>query len=375
MPLESRNYRIISRLLKPYVSHIAPRSLTIPLSRGRAYGTIIPNNDPEEFYRYSAQKWLWNEPVQLLCRYVQFNIDALIHVAEEAAGHGSVCVDVSKLPEGNSNKVFVVTMQDGKQLIVKFPNPNSGPVHYTTASEVATMQFVREKLHIPVPKVLGYCSRPSESKLGVEYIIMEKAPGIELGRIWENLKSRDKFSIVKQIAAITCTLARAQFPYHGALYRRQDVTRSESFVLDDEFAIGPTTGRAWFDNRRAEVEVPRGPWTSAEIAMKALVQREIASREIPILPPRHSARHIWRSRWLPSNQGSETICSTRFPQNMSSSSPQRREALYRCALAQRPSHAQHIRRQRKPISDYEHYRLARHTYLSHVPDLPSSLLD
>lgn len=99
--------------------------------------------DPEGFYRYSAQKWLWNEPAQLLCRHVQFNIDALIHVAEEAAGHGSVCVDVSKLPEGNSNKVFAVTMQDGKQLIVKIPNPNSGPSHYTTASEVATMQFVR----------------------------------------------------------------------------------------------------------------------------------------------------------------------------------------------------------------------------------------
>jgi hypothetical protein len=88
---------------------------------------------------------------------------------------------------------------------------------------------------------------------------MEKAPGVELGQIWEDLKSRDKLSIVKQIAAITCTLARSQFPYHGALYRRQDVSQSESFFLDDEFAIGPTTGRAWFDNRRAEVEVPRGP--------------------------------------------------------------------------------------------------------------------
>lgn len=99
--------------------------------------------DPKELYRYSAQKWLWNEPAQLLSRYVQFNMDALIHVAEEAAGQGSVCVNVSKLPEGNSNKVFVVTMEDGKQLIVKLPNPNSGPVHYTTASEVATMQFVR----------------------------------------------------------------------------------------------------------------------------------------------------------------------------------------------------------------------------------------
>ena len=88
---------------------------------------------------------------------------------------------------------------------------------------------------------------------------MEKAPGIELGKIWEDLKSRDKLSIMEQIATITCTLARSQFSYHGALYKRQDVTRSESFILDDEFAIRPTTGRAWFDDSRAKVEVSRGP--------------------------------------------------------------------------------------------------------------------
>ncbi|CAG8150304.1 unnamed protein product [Penicillium nalgiovense] len=233
--------------------------------------------DLEEFYRYSTQKWLCNEPAQLLRRYLQFNMDALIHFAEEATGDGSVCADVTKLPEGNSNKVFLVTMQDGKQLVVNLANPNSGPVHYTTASEAATMQFVRDPstlLHIPVPKVLGYYSRASESKLEVEYIVMEKAPGVELGRIWEDLKSPDKLSIVKQIAAITCTLARSLSPYHGALYRRQDVSQSESFVLDDEFAIGPITGRGWFDNRRAEVEVPRG--TSAENVMKALIKRETA---------------------------------------------------------------------------------------------------
>ncbi|KAJ6181243.1 Aminoglycoside phosphotransferase [Penicillium mononematosum] len=309
MPLELRSYGFLSGLLKTSIPHAIIRSLTTS-SRVRVHGTIIPG-DVEEFYRYSAQKWLWNEPAQLLRRYLQFDMDAFIHVAEEAAGDGSVCGDVTKLPEGNSNKVFLVTMQDGRQLIVKLPNPNAGPVHYTTASEVATMQFVRnpsafagyllsseikvtgiliifkvrEKLHIPAPKVLRHCSRASESKLGVEYIVMEKAPGVELGRIWEDLKSRDKLSIVKQTAAITCTLAQSRFPYHGALYRKQDVSQSESFVLDDEFAIGPTTGPAWFDNRRAEVEVHRGPWISAENVMKSLVQRETACLEkFPTFP-------------------------------------------------------------------------------------------
>ena len=118
---------------------------------------------------------------------------------------------------------------------------------------------VRDKLHIPVPKVLGYCSMACNSKLGAEYIVMERVPGVELGQKWEGLKARDKISIVKQIATITCTLARSQFPCHGALYRRQDVTPSDSIIIDDEFSIGPTIGRAWFDNRRGEIGVPRGP--------------------------------------------------------------------------------------------------------------------
>ncbi|OKL61267.1 hypothetical protein UA08_03189 [Talaromyces atroroseus] len=79
------------------------------------------------------------------------------------------------------------------------------------------MQFVRENLHIPVLKVLRYCSRASESKLGAEYIVMVKAPGVELGQIWDKLKACDKLSIVKQIAAITCTLARSRLQCHGAL--------------------------------------------------------------------------------------------------------------------------------------------------------------
>ena len=35
-----------------------------------------------------------------------------------------------------------MTMEDGKQVVAKVPNPNAGQVHLITASEVATMEFV-----------------------------------------------------------------------------------------------------------------------------------------------------------------------------------------------------------------------------------------
>jgi hypothetical protein len=52
------------------------------------------------------------------------------------------CVIVEKLAEGMFNKVFLMTMDDGREVIAKVPNPNAGPSDLTTASEVATMDYV-----------------------------------------------------------------------------------------------------------------------------------------------------------------------------------------------------------------------------------------
>lgn len=48
-----------------------------------------------------------------------------------------------KFQEGEYNKVFLLRMDNGYEVIAKLPNPNAGPPHYTTASEVATVNFVR----------------------------------------------------------------------------------------------------------------------------------------------------------------------------------------------------------------------------------------
>jgi hypothetical protein len=70
-------------------------------------------------------------------------MEALIHVAEDASEIAASCVEITKLPEGNFNKTFLVTMHDERQLIARLPNPNAGRPHYPTASEIATMDYVR----------------------------------------------------------------------------------------------------------------------------------------------------------------------------------------------------------------------------------------
>lgn len=52
-------------------------------------------------------------------------------------------VHAMKFQEGQYNKVFLLRMDNGHEAIAKLPNPNAGPPYYTTASEVATMNFVR----------------------------------------------------------------------------------------------------------------------------------------------------------------------------------------------------------------------------------------
>ena len=56
------------------------------------------------------------------------------------------------------NRVFLVTFQNGQQVIVRIPTPISGPSHFSTASEVTTMDFLR-RLGIPVQIVLAWSSQ------------------------------------------------------------------------------------------------------------------------------------------------------------------------------------------------------------------------
>jgi hypothetical protein len=41
-----------------------------------------------------------------------------------------------------NNKAYILTMDNGTEVLAKLPNPCAGPSFYTTASEVATRAFV-----------------------------------------------------------------------------------------------------------------------------------------------------------------------------------------------------------------------------------------
>ncbi|RAL11482.1 aminoglycoside phosphotransferase family protein [Aspergillus homomorphus CBS 101889] len=139
-----------------------------------------------------------NEDERLKERYVKFNPTELQRVAGQAMGEAH-CPSIIKFAEGCFNKVFLLKANPGRESIARMPTPIAGAPHYTTASEVATIDFLRSVLNLPVPKVWAY-STSSTNPVGAEYMIMERVEGASLASRWLSLTTGEVKSVMTQIA-------------------------------------------------------------------------------------------------------------------------------------------------------------------------------
>jgi hypothetical protein len=98
-------------------------------------------NRYDEFFNFTRARFIRDEDRELAQRRVKFNMNELACLSAKAVG-SKECVSIEKYPDGMFSKAFLMTMDDGVQVVGKVPNPNVGLPHYTTASEVATMEFV-----------------------------------------------------------------------------------------------------------------------------------------------------------------------------------------------------------------------------------------
>ncbi|KAI2825000.1 hypothetical protein CBS147321_5919 [Aspergillus niger] len=167
----------------------------------------------------------------------------------------------------------------------KVPNPNAGRPHYTTASEVATMDFVRNELSTPVPKVLAWSSKADGNPVGSEYIIMEKVGGVQLDKIWPQMDIKKRFELIKTISRYQKAWMSKSFTQYGSLYFSSDLQDHRGCIIVNEdgsqseydrFAIGPTTGREFLDDGRIDVDFDRGPWNDLLSYKSAIGFRELA---------------------------------------------------------------------------------------------------
>ncbi|GAB7353080.1 hypothetical protein MBLNU459_g3626t1 [Dothideomycetes sp. NU459] len=187
-------------------------------------------------------------------------------------------------------------MNDGKEVIAKVPNPNAGRPHFTTASEVATIDFARNDLGIPTPQVFAWSSS-IDNAVGAEYIIMEKARGVSLEQLWPKIDIATRIQVIRAIGRQLRIYSNKLFSKIGSLYYTNDVPDVDSdaplyvdkisgeMIGSNRFVIGPVSAREWTDHGRGSLECDRGPWNSVLEYRQAMARKEtIAIQETRRLP-------------------------------------------------------------------------------------------
>ncbi|KAL4746589.1 hypothetical protein BDW72DRAFT_207203 [Aspergillus terricola var. indicus] len=233
-------------------------------------------NANDDWFRYTRGRFLFNETQEMSIRCAKFNMNELVKRATESVGLTSAqCIRVEKFPDGMFNKTFLFTMHDGTQVVGKVPNPNAGRAHYTTASEVATMDFARNVLRTPVPKVLAWSSKAEDNSVA----------GVQLSKVWPTMDIKQRFELVKTILGYQKSWMSTSFTQYGSLYYSSDMEYPEGYDLvkgsmaipkHRQFAVGPSTGREFLDDGRIALDFDRGPWDSVERYKSAVGFREIA---------------------------------------------------------------------------------------------------
>ncbi|KAK2759064.1 Phosphotransferase enzyme [Arachnomyces sp. PD_36] len=238
----------------------------------------------QSLFSYTSGRFLYNESIRLRERYVEFNVAALKEAVSQHTGHGKV-VSLQKLSEGGFNRVFLAKLEDNSQVIVKIPFDHSVPKTYATASEAATLKFLRSK-GVPAPKVYGWSSM-ANNPVGAEYIVMELAPGIGLDSKWFELTKKQQLSVATDVVDIEQKLFAIPFSSIGSIYFKKDLPshlQSDLYLPgtadpdgdSEQFCIGPTSDYMFWHGKRAEMGLDCGPWKSPHEYLLAIGKRELA---------------------------------------------------------------------------------------------------
>lgn len=126
----------------------APQNRPSSIAEMESISKIILPSD-KELFNFTRGRFVANEEHELSQRHRTFNVIELARYAVRAV-QADHCLRIQKYPDGMYNRVLLLSMDNGKEVVAKIPNPNAGQPHFTTASEVATMRFVSPLLKIDV---------------------------------------------------------------------------------------------------------------------------------------------------------------------------------------------------------------------------------
>jgi hypothetical protein len=140
----------------------------------------------------------------------------------------------------SSNYVFRIALPVDPQLKIE--------------SEMATLKFLSQKTGMPVPKPIAWSSTVEE-KLGYEWALVEKLPGVELRDVWHKMPWEKKEQVVETIAGFLVQLwgPSTRLNSIGSLYLES--AKSLNLPFDEPgfkdsgkegFDIGPSVDSVFF---------------------------------------------------------------------------------------------------------------------------------
>jgi len=108
---------------------------------------------------------------------------------------------------------------------------------------------------------------------------MEKATGVQLFKVWDELKETSKLTIIKKLTEWESELMKINLPAHGCLYHRQSISKDDrktslppSIDRSRLHCIGQSCDPSWSFLSESLVS---GPWASLSEFGIALAKREI----------------------------------------------------------------------------------------------------
>lgn len=200
-------------------------------------------------------------------------------------------LSVTFFSEGCLNKLYTIAVSDdggnfGSPQYI-FRATSTIEPFYKTASEVATLSYLREHTSIPVPLVIAHCST-AENELGCEWILMEKVPGVALGDVWSETNLETKKGITRSTAGFVQQLRDIQRPFNaiGNLYFRGDIDTLNPAVPvvpthDEKYVLGPIVSiYTCVSGRKLRVQRNLGPYSNDAEYISALIATEMKEMDL-----------------------------------------------------------------------------------------------
>ena len=130
------------------------------------------------------------------------------------------------------------------------------------------MDYARNILGLPVPRILGWNVDADGFEVGVEYILMEYVQGVELHKRINEFK-REATHLVDQLIDVECKFVQHRFSQIGSLYYKEDVSpelQQRPLYAEgvqgggaDRFRIGPYVEWDIWRGDRSRLDADHGP--------------------------------------------------------------------------------------------------------------------